>query len=198
MRKAPIFGNRKPKYRTMFDTEITPLKSLDTYLRKLVEGRLWLQVIISMVLGVLVGIVLSPELGWVSPRLSEILGNWLALPGQLFLKLVQMIMIPLIFASIIRGIASNDPEQLKKMGLGVVLYFVFTTIISVGIGTVLATVFEPGALMYTDATPPIADLAASQENGKTLPHWGICHRLFRNCYLTTHWHLWYRVKCSLL
>src|SRR5665811_2397316 len=119
----------------MFDTEIKSLKSLNHYLRKLVENRLWLKVIIALFLGVGVGLLLSPQNGWITKSTADVLGNWLALPGMLFLKLVQMIMIPLIVASIITGIASNDKENLKRLGGGVFVYFISTTIISVSIGT---------------------------------------------------------------
>jgi len=132
----------------MFDSDFTSLKSLNSYLQKLVEGKLWLKVIIALFLGVGVGLLLSPQNGLVSESVADILGNWMALPGILFLKLVQMIMIPLIVASIIIGIASNDKENLKKLGASVLIYFISTTIISVTIGTVLSMVFKPGRFLH--------------------------------------------------
>ncbi|MTI28412.1 dicarboxylate/amino acid:cation symporter [Fulvivirga kasyanovii] len=151
----------------MFDTEIKSLKSLNTYLKKLVAGKLWLKVLIALFLGVGFGLLLSPQNGWVSKATADVLGNWLALPGMLFLKLVQMIMIPLIVASIITGIASNDKDNLKKLGGGVFLYFVATTIISVSIGTLLATVFKPGRYLHEQAAAEHeAVLAAGEENAE--------------------------------
>ena len=135
----------------MFDTEIKSLKSLNHYLQKLVEDRLWLKVIIALFLGVGLGLLLSPQNGWITKGTADVLGNWLALPGMLFLKLVQMIMIPLIVASIITGIASNDKENLKKLGGGVLLYFISTTIISVTIGTILGLIFSPGKYLHQQA-----------------------------------------------
>ena len=135
----------------LFNTEVKTLKSLNTYLQKLVEGKLWFQVIVALFLGVGLGLLLSPQNGWVSKNTADVLGNWLALPGILFLKLVQMIMIPLIVASIITGIASNDKESLKKLGGGVLFYFVVTTTISVGIGTVLAELMKPGSFLHQQA-----------------------------------------------
>jgi Na+/H+-dicarboxylate symporter len=156
----------------MFDTEIKTLKSLNSYLQKLVESKLWLKVIIALFLGVGAGILISPGMGWVPVNVSQPLGSWLALPGKLFLKLVQMIMIPLIFASIIRGIASNDEEQLRKMGLGVVVYFVFTTVISITIGTVITLLIKPGDLIHKlsaqEHSETVGNLA--MENG-TVPGW---------------------------
>ena len=149
----------------MFETEIKSLKSLNHYLQRLVESRLWLKVIIALFLGVGFGLLLSPQNGWVSKATADMLGNWLALPGMLFLKLVQMIMIPLIVASIITGIASNDKENLKRLGGGVLLYFISTTIISVTIGTVLATLFRPGKYLHQQAEMEnaLADTAESSE-----------------------------------
>ena len=135
----------------MFDTEIKSLKSLNHYLLKLVESRLWLKVIIALLLGVGFGLLLSPQNGWISKETADIAGNWLALPGVLFLKLVQMIMIPLIVASIITGIASNDKDSLKKLGGGVLLYFLGTTIVSVSIGTILSQIFRPGRFLHQQA-----------------------------------------------
>jgi Na+/H+-dicarboxylate symporter len=132
----------------MFNAEIKTLKSFNIHLLKLVEGKLWLKVIIALLIGVGVGVLMSPEIGWIPKNTSAVIGNWLALPGQLFLKLVQMIMIPLIFASIITGIASNNMEQLKKMGVGVIFYFILTTIISITIGTVITLLIKPGKLLH--------------------------------------------------
>ena len=105
-----------------------PLRHLSSHLTKLVAGRLWLKVLLGMLFGILVGVLLGPSLGLIEGNTSVLIGNWLALPGQLFLILVQMIVVPLVFASIIRGLAATDDiNQLKKLGLSVVAFFVLTT-----------------------------------------------------------------------
>ena len=153
----------------IFDSEIKSLKSLNTYLQKLVENRLWLKVIIALFLGVVIGLLLSPQNGWLSKETANVLGKWLALPGILFLKLVQMIMIPLIVASIITGIASNDKGNLKKLGGGVLLYFVGTTSISVTIGVILATLFKSGNYLHEQAAAGhIEELAGTAQEGVEL------------------------------
>ena len=96
--------------------QIKDLKSLVVYLQRYVDRRLWLKFLIAMASGVGIGILMCPDSGLINEDISISIGNWLALPGKLFLKLVQMIMIPLIFASIIIGITSNDKVQLKRMG----------------------------------------------------------------------------------
>ncbi len=124
--------------------EITPLNSLSIYLQRLIKGRLWLKVIIGLVLGAGVGILLNPSAGFVPENTSLWLANWLDLPGKIFMRLVQMIMIPLIFASIVSGIVSNSSGNLKSFGFRLLLYFVFTTAVAILIGIVITLIMKPG------------------------------------------------------
>ena len=127
------------------------LKFLSDRLQDLVRRRLWLKVLIGMVLGIGTGIVLGPSVGWVTQDVAESVGGWLALPGQVFLGLIQMIVVPLVFASIIRGLAaSEDLDQLRRVGLRTVVFFVVTTTIAIVIGIVLAYIVEPGS--FVDAS----------------------------------------------
>lgn len=126
------------------------LKYLTDYLQTLVRGRLWLQVMVGMVLGITVGILMGPSVGWVDPATAATASDWLAFPGRLFLALIQMIVIPLVFASIIRGLAATeDLEQLRSMGLRVVLYFIATTALAIVIGLSVAIAIKPGS--YIDS-----------------------------------------------
>jgi len=118
---------------------------LSRQLQGLIHGRLWLQVIIGMFAGILVGILLGPTVGLVSPKNASIVGNWLAFPGQLFLLVIQMIVIPLIFASVVRGLtAGGSLEQLRRMGTRIGIYFVFTSSIAICIGLAVALLIKPG------------------------------------------------------
>ncbi len=137
--------------------EFRPLNDLSVHLERLIKGRLWLKVIIGLILGAMLGIFLNPSSGLISENIRDVTATWLDLPGQIFMRLVQMIMIPLIFSSIISGIISNTSENLKSFGLRLMLYFVFTTIaaIIIGIGTTL--LFKPGAYMLALGGFPSAE-----------------------------------------
>lgn len=128
------------------------LKYLTDYLQSLVRGRLWLQVMVGMTLGIAVGILMGPTVGWVEPATSATVSDWLAFPGKLFLALIQMIVIPLVFASIIRGLAATeDLEQLRKIGLRVVLFFIATTALAIIIGLTVASIIKPGTYVDSQA-----------------------------------------------
>ena len=139
-----------------------PLNYLSNQLTRLVKGRLWLKVLIGMFLGIAAGMLIGPTTGWFEIKTATTIGNWLAFPGQLFLTLIQMIVIPLIFASVVRGLtASESFEQLRKMGVGVVVYFIVTTTIAIIIGLAVATTINPGKYVDADSLKITVQTSAS-------------------------------------
>jgi Na+/H+-dicarboxylate symporter len=120
------------------------LKSLSRNLHSLLEKKLWLKILISMGLGIALGLFLGPLGGYVDPVYAEIIGEWIALPGYIFLALLKMIVIPLVFASIILGVASQSMSELKRTGLFTAAYFVMTTAIATSIGLGMALYIHPG------------------------------------------------------
>ena len=126
---------------------ITLRSNLITHVRR----RLWLQVIVAMILGVGFGILIGPTFGLVDQGMSDLIAGWIALPGRLFLLVIQFVIVPLIVASVIRGIAAGDTnENIGRLGLSTVLFFVATTIIAVAIGIGAALIIQPGN--YIDQT----------------------------------------------
>jgi Na+/H+-dicarboxylate symporter len=124
---------------------ITPLFRLYSHLQKLVEERLWARVLIGLALGIATGLLLGPTAGLVSPTVAQTAGSWLGLPGNIFIGLVQMIMIPLVVASIIQGIAGEGSKaDLARMGPRVGLYFLVTTVFAIIVGVFMALLVRPG------------------------------------------------------
>lgn len=128
----------------------TSLKRLSKTIIILVETKLWAKVLAGMFLGVILGIFLSES----GPLASAILKykntinswmSWLVFPAQFFLKLIKMVIIPLIFSSIIRGLASTDSaEQMKRLGGKFSIFVLFNTILASILGVVLTKIFSPG------------------------------------------------------
>src|SRR5690606_5504326 len=74
--------------------------------------------------------------------------NWIAFPGNLFIRVVQMIMIPLMFSSVVQGIAGGDnKEYLMTSGPKLLLYYAMTTTTVLVFAVVLASIVQPGAYM---------------------------------------------------
>lgn len=129
--------------------ELSSLGRLSGHLQKLVENKLWLKVIIGLFLGILTGILLGPDLAMIEQETSLLIASWLAFPGHLFLALIQMIVIPLVLASVMRGLtAASSLSQLRLLGIyGGVFFIVMTALASI-IGIVCANIIDPGS--YVD------------------------------------------------
>ena len=139
------------------------LKYLSSSLDVLVRGRLWAKVLIGMASGILLGLALGPAAAWVPRATALVIVEWLALPGEIFLRVIQMIVVPLVLASVVRGIAaSEDPEQLRKLGARIVIYFLATTTIAILIGVGVASLIRPGERI--DTGQAIALVAAGSES----------------------------------
>lgn len=121
------------------------LIKLSDQLSSLMREKLWLQVMVAMILGIICGILLGPASGLVPEHIAVVVANWVALPGQLFLLSIQFVVIPLVVASIIRGIcAGQGSADLGRLSGWTVSFFLATTIAAVLIGVILALVIEPG------------------------------------------------------
>ena len=110
---------------------------------------LWFQVVISLLIGLGVGIVLGDDAG-VSLVDEDIdfVSSYLSIPASIFLSLIHMIIVPLIFSSIVIAITSlGSREKLKTLGLGVGVYFVITTTIAITIAVILVSIVSPGSLL---------------------------------------------------
>lgn len=118
---------------------------------RLIRARLWLQIVIGMGLGIATGLLLSPQGAALVPDdVAPVVACWLALPGHVFIALIQMVVVPLVLSSIIMGITGNrDLTTLKRLGSRIGPYFIATTVIAVLIGGLVVTTIKPG--LYVDA-----------------------------------------------
>jgi len=127
------------------------LKNIADQFDRLISGRLWLKVLIALFAGVLVGVMLGPDLGLVSASTVKAITAWLALPGQVFLAIIQMVVVPLVVASIVRGLAANNnPAAIKKNGFIALIFIFISTGLAAAIGIGLALNIQPG--QFVDAT----------------------------------------------
>ncbi|SFA83927.1 Na+/H+-dicarboxylate symporter [Lentibacillus halodurans] len=91
------------------------------------------QILIAFVIAILAGIIFGPSIEIVQPL------------GDLFLRLIQFIIVPLIVSSLITGVASTGSmETLGRIGGKTFLYYVSTTFVAVSIGLLAAFLFSPG------------------------------------------------------
>lgn len=133
-----------------------PLKNLVDDFDRLISGRLWLKVLIALFLGVVFGVILGPDLNLVSAPVVKTITAWLALPGQVFLAIIQMIVVPLVMASIVRGLAANNnPDAMKKNGLIAIVFIFASTALAAAVGILLALNIQPGHFIDASALTDI-------------------------------------------
>ena len=106
------------------------------------------QILIAIVLGVVVGILLGEKVVHIK------------IVGDMFIRLLKAIIIPLIFASMVTGIVSlGDIGKLGRIGLKTFIYYMATTTLAVGVGLILVNLMKPGVgvSMRAEATIDLSD-----------------------------------------
>ncbi len=98
------------------------------------------QIVIGMVAGILFGFFMTyPSWG------KEFTGDWIAPLGTIFVNLLKLIAVPLILASLIKGISDlKDISKFKTIGGRTIVIYIITTVIAITIGLVLVNVMKPG------------------------------------------------------
>jgi aerobic C4-dicarboxylate transport protein len=103
-------------------------------------GPLWLQVLVAIVLGVALGVVAPHAAVAVRPL------------GDAFVRLIRMVLAPLIFLTVVVGIARmGDLHEVGRVGVKALVYFEVVSTISLLFGLVAVDVLRPGAGMNIDA-----------------------------------------------
>ena len=109
---------------------------------------LWLQVVISLIAGLGVGLILGADGVGLDDDSLDYLSSYLKIPANIFLSVILMIIVPLIFASIVVAIANlGAKEKIKTLGLGIGIYFVITTTIAILVAITLASIIAPGSIL---------------------------------------------------
>ncbi|XP_070827091.1 neutral amino acid transporter B(0) [Chaetodon trifascialis] len=100
--------------------------------------------VILTVAGVIIGVLIG--LGLRNATLTRTQIIYIGFPGELLIRLLKMIIIPLVVCSLVSGAASIDPKALGKLGGWAMLFFLVTTLIASSIGVVMAFILTPGSV----------------------------------------------------
>ncbi|VDO41897.1 unnamed protein product [Haemonchus placei] len=110
------------------------------------ENILLIFTVAGVVAGILLGITLrDPDVRWSKRHLS-----YLRFPGDVFVQMLKMLILPLIMSSIITSLASVDPHTAGKLGMISLLYYFITTMMAVILGIILVVMIQPGKWMATN------------------------------------------------
>ena len=124
--------------------------------------QLWQKIIIGLVLGVVAGLAANLlDLAWLAAALE-----FIEPVGTVFIRLITMIVIPLVVASLLVGTASlGDIRKLGRIGGRTIAYYLATTAVAVTLGLVLSNVVRPGSRIDEATRDRLAGLYPEQAAG---------------------------------
>ncbi|MFD1849798.1 dicarboxylate/amino acid:cation symporter [Oceanobacillus bengalensis] len=116
------------------------------------------KILIALVLGVIVGIILT----FIPESLFSTIDTFVLNPvGQIFIHLIMMLVVPIVFVSIVLGTAGlGEPAKLGKIGVQTISFFLVTTAVALCISLALAFMIKPGTEGVFDVS--MADYEASE------------------------------------
>src|SRR5215510_1901812 len=116
------------------------IRSVGALLRRALHVHLYVQVLTAIVIGVL--------LGYFYPKLGEQMKPL----GDGFIKLIKMMIAPIIFCTVVHGIASmDDMKKVGRVGIKALIYFEVVTTLALVVGLVVVNLWQPGSGMNVDA-----------------------------------------------
>ncbi|CAO2592392.1 Excitatory amino acid transporter 1 [Lemmus lemmus] len=92
----------------------------------------------AVIVGTILGFALRPY------KMSYREVKYFSFPGELLMRMLQMLVLPLIISSLVTGMAALDSKASGKMGMRAVVYYMTTTIMAVVIGIVIVIIIHPG------------------------------------------------------
>ncbi|VVP42067.1 Aerobic C4-dicarboxylate transport protein [Pseudomonas fluorescens] len=120
---------------------------------KRIFGKLYVQVLLAVILGAIVG-VFVPETGTALKPL-----------GDAFIKLIKMLLAPVIFLTVVTGIARmENMKELGRVGFRALIYFEVVSTLALVVGLVVVDVFKPGAGMNIDVATLDTSSLSSRKN----------------------------------
>lgn len=118
------------------------------------------KILIGMLLGLVFGFVMLNVSGG-----AEFVSDWIKPLGIIFVKLLKLIAIPLILASLIKGISDlKDISKFANIGIRTIGIYIFTTIVAITIGLVLVNTFQPGDGVSEETIAKLTETYASDSS----------------------------------
>ncbi len=120
---------------------------------------------------ILIGMILGIVLGWGLSHTSwggQFVQDWIKPLGTIFINLLKLIAIPLIIASLIKGISDlQDISKFSSMGLRTITIYMITTVIAVSLGLIVVNIIQPGKSISPETLSQLTS-AYSESAGGTV------------------------------
>ncbi|MEO9513721.1 MAG: dicarboxylate/amino acid:cation symporter [Flavobacteriaceae bacterium] len=115
------------------------------------------KILIGMILGILFGFIMTQINGG-----KDFVSDWIQPLGTIFVKLLKLIAIPLILASLIKGISDlKDISKFKNIGLRTIGIYMGTTVVAIVMGLLLVNILQPGDGISTETIDRLTNTYAN-------------------------------------
>ncbi|MFC4619579.1 dicarboxylate/amino acid:cation symporter [Camelliibacillus cellulosilyticus] len=101
--------------------------------RRYLDISLVWKIIVALILGVIAGFLFGPNIAVIKPL------------GDLLIRLLMFLILPLILFTLIIGFNQSRPQDIGRMGIKVIVYYMVTSIVAICVGILIGTIFQPGA-----------------------------------------------------
>ncbi|MEJ6692405.1 MAG: dicarboxylate/amino acid:cation symporter [Saprospiraceae bacterium] len=119
------------------------------------------QIIIGMVIGGIFGYIMTQVGG------EQFTADWIKPIGKIFINLLKLIAIPLIIASLIKGISDlKDISKFKTIGLRTILLYIMSTVIAITIGLIVVNTINPGSSISPELMAEISGTYGEKASAK--------------------------------
>ena len=131
------------------------------------RNRLTTYILIALVIGILVGYLVNTNSDTAG---AQSFADTMSLITTLFLRLIKMIIAPLVFATLVVGIAKmGDAKEVGRIGVKALGWFFIASLISLSLGLILVNLFRPGdALFAAGMMPPVDATSGITTSGLTM------------------------------
>src|SRR5437667_8521508 len=103
------------------------------------------RILLGLVIGAAAGVTVNASFGGANPRVEWVVVQFTEPIGELFLRLLLMTVVPLVFSSLVIGVAGvGDIRTLGRIGFKCIVYTIVISAISVAIGLTLTNLLQPG------------------------------------------------------
>jgi len=117
------------------------------------------KILIGMLLGIVFGFLMT-QVDWGASFVSD----WIQPLGTIFVKLLKLIAIPLIIASLVKGISDlKDISKFRNIGLRTMGIYILTTVMAITIGLVLVNILQPGNGISEETVAKLTETYANSE-----------------------------------
>lgn len=114
---------------------------------------LYTKILIGMALGIVIGLIAT------NTGCDKVITNWIKPFGDIFMRLLKLIAIPLILISLLKGVGNlNNIRSLSTIGVRTMLIYICTTVIAILLGLGLVELFAPGKMVSPDSAAQLQSI----------------------------------------